>query len=109
MPSIKVTITPKDYKYLQENIEEWYGLKAPTYYIRNILKEDEDLLYRIARYKNLEGGLDTADREMLLEDIAVDLTGMSWPTGGTSKLKSEEFYNILKERVKETKGFKYDE
>jgi len=89
-------MTNADYNDIRRNILKWYHIDVPVNKLKEILKEDKDLYLRIASYNHFKHGLDTAEREELIEAIGSFVTeGRTWPVNCTPEDEANKFYNTF--------------
>jgi len=96
MKKVIINLTNGDYEAVSQDIAEFYGVRVPISKLKRMLKDETHVLVDIAEHEDLSvTGLDTSVREAVVDVIALNLTGLNWPTGCTSKKATKEFEEML--------------
>lgn len=77
-----------------------YGVSATPDYLKNMLKGSELEKFLLSE----SDGFDTYEREWFMDEFAVKLTGMEWPTNSDSEEYMEKFKEAFVSRIREEDG-----
>jgi len=90
-----------------ESIERWYEVRLTPRQVLFLLKEMcPSAAASIASGRGK--GLDTADREDLIEELAYKITRKPWPTNSTPEAETLRFYKEFSRKAKK-KGIRLSE
>lgn len=77
-----------------------YGISATPDYLKNMLKGSELEKFLLSE----SDGFDTYEREWFMDEFAVKLTGMEWPTNSDSEQYLEKFQKVFVSKIREEEG-----
>lgn len=77
-----------------------YGISATADYLKNMLKGSDLEKFLLSE----SDGFDTYEREWFMDEFAVKLTGMEWPTNGDSEEYMKKFKEVFVTKVREEEG-----
>lgn len=92
-------------KAAQYEIDNRMGVNIPIESILDLVKNGKNRDFYLEEidgyyYDTSEYGLDTYPREVIMEDIGIYFTGMSWPTYGDSKEYRDKFFEKFRKATK---------
>lgn len=97
MFTIETKVTDKLIKTIIEDMGVYYSVVLTSNRVKKLLKTHPSLAIEI-----VDNEFDTSSRESFLEELALDLTGLSWPLNGDSKKIKVKFSKVFKSAVKRT-------
>jgi hypothetical protein len=98
-------ITDAMVKNCLDQLDDWGGVTMTPEQVKDLISKDRKLLgVLVAYYSETTTGLDTQDREILLEAFARDIAGGSrWPMYGDSQEVKDAFMAAVLQAVKDGK------
>lgn len=90
---------------IKQELREKCFLDATTEFINSLLSEDQglELAKRIVKIQ----GLDTDERDWLIDLVSLKLTGMEAPLFSSSEEYSKTFFDKMVESLKKTDGIDF--
>jgi len=101
-------LTNQHYKYVIRDLASWYGFKPTITQLKKFLRNEPEMCNSIKTQPYLRYGLDTSEREELLDIFAHKLTGNEWPTNSMSERKSQKWFKKFISKAKKA-GIEVDE
>ena len=108
MAKVIIEFTKEDLTTMVEEIKGWTGIIIPKKELRKLLnKADIETKVQIAEGCSSTYGLDTGARELLMDELAFELVGKSWPLYADGERSGKNFMNDLEQEC-EKRGWKIE-